>query len=85
MRASYEETCGLVSEPTTTLSAHKDIRTSWPPLHPSQCLFLSHTLSLWCSLCDFEASHSHRCKDATRSAVHESGATPSLTTARHLL
>ena len=27
----------------------------------------------------------HRCKNATRSAVHESGATPSLTTSRHLL
>ena len=25
------------------------------------------------------------CKNATRSAVHESGATPSLTTSRHLL
>ena len=43
MRASYEETCGLVSEPTTTLSAHKDIRTSWPPLHAP---FLSISLSL---------------------------------------
>ena len=27
----------------------------------------------------------HRCRNATRSAVHESGATPSLTTSRHLL
>jgi hypothetical protein len=27
----------------------------------------------------------HRCKNVTRSAVHESGATPSLTTSRHLL
>ena len=27
----------------------------------------------------------HRCRNATSSAVHESGATPSLTTSRHLL
>ena len=84
MRASYEETCGLVSEPTTTLSAHKDIRTSWPPLHPPS-LSISLSLSLWCALCVFGASRSHRCRNATRSAVHESGATPSLTTSRHLL
>ena len=27
----------------------------------------------------------HRCRNATRSSVHDSGATPSLTTSRHLL
>jgi hypothetical protein len=77
------------------LDASKNIRTSLPPLHPSPSLSIplhpspslsiSLSLSLWCSLCVFGASRIHRCRNATRSAVHESGATPSLTTARHLL
>ena len=59
MRASYEETCALVSEPTTTLSAHKDIRTSWPPLHPpSLSISLSLSLSLVLSLCLWGIAHS---------------------------
>jgi hypothetical protein len=33
----------------------------------------------------FGASRIHLCRNATRAAVHESGATPSLTTSRHLL
>ena len=66
------------------LDASKNIRTSLPPLHPPS-LSISLSLSLWCSLCVFGASRIHRCRNATRSAVHESGATPSLTTSRHLL
>ena len=57
MRASYEETCALVSEPTTTLSAHKDIRTSWPPLHPPS-LSISLSLSLVLPLCLWGIAHS---------------------------
>jgi len=40
---------------------------------------------LWRSLCVFGASRIHRCRNATSSAVQESGATPSVTISRHLL
>jgi hypothetical protein len=36
-------------------------------------------------VCVYQSRRLLRCKNATRSAVHESGATPSLTTSRHLL
>jgi hypothetical protein len=42
---------------------------------------------LWRSLCVLRRGIMaciHRCRNATRSTVHESGATPSLTTSRHL-
>ncbi|MFN9899133.1 MAG: hypothetical protein ACK55Z_10160, partial [bacterium] len=69
--------------PTTTLSAHKDIRTSWLPLRaPSLSISLSLSGAPSVSLERFGASRIHRCRNATRSAVHESGATPSLTTSR---
>ena len=36
------------------------------------------------SLCVFGAWRIHHCRNATRSTVHDSGTTPSLTTCRHL-
>jgi len=43
----------------------------------SQSQLYLHSLSV-------RASRIHRCRNASRSAVHESGGTPSLTTCRHL-
>jgi hypothetical protein len=52
--------------------------TPWTPV--TRELPLALPLRLWGIMACI-----HRCRNATRSAVHESGATPSLTTSRHLL